>query len=292
MRRLLLLPLGLAACGLGNGSGGGDDNLPTSGAGPYGKLTDFDLKTPVDEPIVIGDFGADLEDASPVARAGGAIRVFYTRRAGGGAPEVWRSDLASLAVPPSATSPVLSGASAPSVVEDGSRLVLFHEDGAGGIARADSTDGGETFGAATPVLADARQPGALRTKDRWWLYFTRPATRGIFLATSTDGMNFNVREAPVIDLDASEPAAAGGDTAAGTGHIGLFFTAPAAEGLVAIRYAGSADGLSFVVNPEPILDPRTPDERGPGVLLEPSRSVLFFSQQNGGHWAIGAATSP
>src|SRR5262249_24072229 len=86
----------LAGCGLGGGDGGGSANLPVSGAGPYGKLSDPEMTTPLDEPYVLVDPEANVTDPAPVELPDGTIRIFYTRDGS----EIWRAGLpGSLAQP-------------------------------------------------------------------------------------------------------------------------------------------------------------------------------------------------
>ena len=59
MRATFTVVLLLASCGLGGGEGGGSDHLPTSGAGPYGKLG-ANRDTPAEEPCVVVDTTALL----------------------------------------------------------------------------------------------------------------------------------------------------------------------------------------------------------------------------------------
>jgi hypothetical protein len=299
----------LCACGLGggDGGGGGGDHLPASGAGPYGKITDFERATPADEPFVLADFGVDLLDPAPIA-VGGGYRVFHTRRASGGAPEIWRADLPSLGEAPGDAAPVLVAEEAweagevraPSIVIDGPLLILYYQGGASSIGRATSADGGRTWRRSGMVLSDATQPAALLSRGVHRLYFTRPSRPGIFHASSTDGVTYTVDDAPVLegrradvfDVEVSEPAVAGGETAAGEQRIALYFTGTDLDGARAIGFAASRDGLSFTRAAEGILDPEAPDESGPGVVLETTRGVLFFTQARSGRPGIAAATSP
>jgi hypothetical protein len=301
--------LAAAACGLGGGDGGGDQNLPISGIGPYGKITDFDFATPLDEPFLVVDTTADLLDPAPVAAGGGVTRLFYTRRTTSAA-EIWRVDLPSLEEEPDAAAPALTAGEpweqgrveAPAPFQADGTLYLVYQGGdpaAPSLGLAASTDGGATFQKRGMIIADGAQPGALRIGNATFIYFTRPG--GIFVATSIDLASFAVQPQPVLapaggtrfdSREVGEPAPAGGISPAGEIRISLFYTGTGASGLTALGYAGSFDGTSFTRGLEPILEPGPPGERGPGPLIAPTRGVLFFSQIRGGRAAIAVATAP
>jgi hypothetical protein len=296
-------------CGLGGGEGGGDDNLPVSGTGPYRKLTDFELLTPLDEPFVISDPGADLDDPFVVEQPGGVLRVFYTRTPPGGPASIWRSDLASsLSEAPGAPVLVLEAAEgweegdvrAPTLVSDAAGLTMVYQGGAGALGRAVSTDGGETWTRSGRMLADATSPALLRIGDTTLLYFTRPSSPGIFVASTRDGLTWDERPEPVLapragrfdEIALRAPHAAGGVPPAGGLHIALFYTGTSVAGVTAVGFAGSDDGATFIARPAPVLDPGAPSERAPAALLRRTSAVLFFAQDRAGRSAIAAATSP
>jgi hypothetical protein len=296
MRAALLLALVAAGCGRGSDGalGGGDENLPVSGAGPFRPIRDRDFSTPLDEPMVITLPGTDLTEPAALD-AGDTLRVYYSR---GGA--IWRSDLAATlrALPEepamvlAASEPWEAGAvRAPALVDEGDRVVLYYEGGAGGVGRAESDDGGDTFVKTGLVLEGGASPAALRAGDRWFLYFTRADAPGIFVALSDDGVAFAPRAEPVLAAGAS-PAVAGGITASGALRVALYFDTPGERDTLTIGHAGSADGVAFETRAEPILDPDPPAERAAAVLLRPSRAILFYAQTSAARLAIAAATSP
>jgi len=298
-----------AACGLGGSSGGGDENLPTSGIGPYGKITDYDFSTPLDEPFLVVDNAADLLDPAPIELPGFAARLFYTRRTGATA-EIWRADLSSLEDEPENAVPVLVASEpweqgrveAPAPFRAGDVLYLVYQAGdpaAPVLGWAASTDGGASFVKRGMLIEDGAQPSALQLGNATFVYFTRP--EGIFVATSIGLATFAVRPQPVLGaaggqrFDAravGEPAAVGGLSPAGELRIGLFYTGTATNGVAAIGYAGSFDGTTFTHSLEPILEPGPPSEHGAGPLIAPTSGVLFFSQARGGRAAIAVATAP
>src|SRR5262249_36905883 len=62
---------------------------------------------------------------------------------------------------------------------------------------------------------------------------------------------------------------------------------------IAICYAGSWDGASFVTTGVPILQPDQPDETGPSAVLSTDQAILFFAQKPTGLKSrIGAAGAP
>lgn len=322
--RLLAILVMAAGCGLGPfaGEGGGDDNLPTLGAGPYGKLP-LDLETPADEPFVLAAAAADLTDPVALLRSDGGVRLWVTRRAPGAAAEIWRAELPALTerpdVPPApalvADLPWEGGeVRAPAVVIDGDRLIMFYEAGdPPAVGRAVSTDGGASFTRdPAPVLEGARRPSAVAAGDQLVVFVERVDEPGIFAAVSSDGgATLALLPAPVLvphpiaeafDLRAvGNPGAVATITAAGRIHIGLFYEGrsdqldDSDQPLISIGYAGgfAIDGLErFGSGVDPILDPIPPSERGPSAIVLPDRGMLFFSERRGARQQIAAAVHP
>lgn len=297
------LALLCAGCGLLEGEGGGAEHLPIAGAGPYGFLSDFEAVTPLDEPFVLFEPGVDLGQPAPVALANGQTRVFYDRAGA----EIWRVDLPSLRELPGPPEVALVAdadweggrVAAPALVVAGPRLIAYYE-GAGGIGRASSVDGGVSWSKDGLVLPDAAQPGAALVAGETFLYFTRPAVPGIFLARSSDGLNFTVADRPVLlpraaafdSVRVDDPTVVGRTTGAGVDHFGLFYVGTNAKGIAAVGYAGSRDGVEFVALPAPILEPLGSSARAPGVLLATDHALLLVERERGGHRAIAAATEP
>jgi hypothetical protein len=288
----------VAACARGGADGGGADHLPISGVGPYRKITDFAFVTPLEEPFVVVLTGTDLSDPAPVER-GDDVRVFYSR-----GDAIWRSDMAAtFAALPSDPVQTLAASEAwedgavraPAVVTDGAdgeRLVMFYQGRGAGIGRAESTDGGDTWSKRGRVLEDGASPAALRVRDRWFLYFTRPGQLGIFAATSDDDGESWAEIAGAVLPAGGSPDAAGGETAAGEVKIDLFFEDVGASGIAAIGIAGSTDGLVFSRKPGAVLPAAAPGERTPGVLFGTTRALLFFAEERAGRLAIAVATAP
>ena len=326
---VLLVAIASAVCGCGLGlvgdEGGGGDNLPTQGAGPYGK-PDLDFATPADEPYVLEDARGSLVDPSALWRDDGGFRLWMGRvddDAMMGETDIYYAELAAitefadrgpeLVMSPSET---WEGArvAAPSVIElpDGA-LVMFYEGGDGHIGRADSADG-ITWAKHpdNPVLTDAASPGAAYLDDgsgpRWVLFVTRPGEEGIFRADSSDGVGWTLDPVAVVSarpdttdafdpFSVSDPFVIAGVTASGRAHFGLFFAGhegPEADDDVAIGYAGSFDAVEWerFGGADAVLAPGIPAEHGPTVVLEAARGVMFFHEQRSGRQRIAVATHP
>lgn len=321
---LAIAATALAACGLGPfaGEGGGDDNLPTLGGGPYGKLP-LDLDTPIDEPFVLTDAAADFSDPVARLRGDGGIRLWVTRRLPGQASEIWAAELPALTeLPDVAPAPALVAAleweagevRAPTVIADRERVTMFYEAGdPPAIGRAVSTNGGASFDRdPAPVIDAARQPSAVEIDGEIVVFFERTDAPGIFAATSGDGgASFDAAPDPVLssnpaseafDLRAvASPGAVAAVTATGRVHVGLFYEGRSdrrdddGDPLIAIGYAGgfAIDGLTrFGDGVDPILAPLAPSERSPSAIVLPDRGMLFFTERRGSRLRIAAAVHP
>jgi hypothetical protein len=327
MRALAILAL-VAACGVGpfDDEPGGRDNLPTRAAGPYDK-TEIDFDTPADEPYVVADIAANVRDPSPLGRAGGGIRLWYTREdPDEGSAEIWYAELPDVHSVPDVPARFALAADAgweegfvgePSVVDlGGGQLVLYYRGGieSPAIGRADSSDEGQSWQkhAGNPILEAAASPAAALLADRTVLYFVDPDEPGIRAATATDGVGFTREPAPVIavrpglaeafdTLAVADPFALVTATLDGEEpvHVGLFFTGTRPGGdpgtlIDAIGYAGSYDGLSFdrFFGADPVLEPGLPSDGGAGVISVAAGGVLFFHELKQTRYRIGAALHP
>lgn len=327
MRAFWLLLLA-AGCGLGpfDDAPGGRDNLPTRAAGPYDK-TEIDFATPADEPYVLADPTAHIRDPSPLARAGGGFRVWFTRGdPDDGGAEVWYAELPDVHSVPDVPARLALAADAaweegfvgePSVVDlGGGQLVLYYRGGleAPAIGRADSTDGGASWQkhGDNPVLDGAVSPAAARLVDATALYFMDPDAPGIHAAIAADGIAFTREPAPVVErrpalADAFDTRAVGEPFALVTAtrdeaepvHVGLFFTGTRPGGepgtlIDSIGYCGSYDGLSFdrFFGADPVLEPGPPSDGGAGVISVAAGGVLFFHELAQTRYRIGAALHP
>jgi hypothetical protein len=281
MRAAPLVTLLAFGCGDGAAAGGGLEHLPTLGAGPYGALG---------IPLV-RDLAADLGD--PTARdEHDGLRLWFTRTPAGGGSEIWTATLTSFEETATEIRPALAAdqawemgsVRAPSVVElPGGDLALYYQGGPSTIGRAISADGGDTWQKEGPLLEDASDPAALVVEGSVLLYHGRPGVPGVWRSD---------RAEPVIP-GGSEPGAVGGLTATGRIQIGLFHVVPW-EGGLAVAYAGSHDGVTFVPSfaGEPVLDPDSPDERAPEAHLHADQGFLFYGERRGATSVIGGAVHP
>ncbi len=93
------LALQLAACGLGwiDNQSGGDNNLPTRSAGPYTKLA-RNAETPADEPHVVSVFQVHLRDPAAIRIRDSGFRLWFGYEDDPALPEseIWMAELASL----------------------------------------------------------------------------------------------------------------------------------------------------------------------------------------------------
>lgn len=323
MRALLALPLPLiAACGLGlfEEPSGGDENLPTSASGPYGK-PEVDFDTPADEPFVIADPGASLVAPTVLPRDDGGFRFWFGREPNNttGMSEIWRAELADVFELPDVT-PLASmvpgqawegtRVSRPAIVEAGpGQLVMYYEGGteeAPAIGRADSTDGGATWQKhpGNPVLDQAGDPAAALVEGEWMLYVVRTGMAGIYRASSTDGTSFTFDPEPVIGPRALDgafdrggvagPSVVAAITPSGQLHFSMVFNGFDGSEDVAIGYAASFDGVRWerFNGLEPVLTAGSPTEHGPTGLVSGTRAYLFYNQLSGGRQRIGVALHP
>jgi len=314
----------LAGCGLGPfaGEGGGGDNLPTLGAGPYGKLG-LDLTTPADEPFVLAEATADLFDPVARLRDDGGVRLWVTRQRVDEAAEIWSAELPAITeLPDVGLAPALVAelaweageVRAPTVLVDRDRVTLFYQAGdPPAIGRAVSTDGGANFNRdAAPVLEGAMNPSAVSVDGRVVVFFERPDEPGIFAAESDDGgATLIARPGPVIainpDSDAfdlrfvSNPGAVASVTATGRTHVGVFYEGRSDElddddiPLVSIGYVGGFEigALArFGSGTDPVLEPEVPSERGPSAIVLPDLGMLFFSERRGARIRVAVAVHP
>lgn len=223
----------LCGCGLGfiENHSGGASHLPTTGAGPYGKLP-IDIGTPINEPIVLRVFRTNLREPTPLWREGGGVRLWFGYEDD---PSVVRSEIWHVALPVITQFPevpeqrALAGdepweqdwVGAPSIVRlpatgagdgsgDGAHLVMFYQGGIDnpGIGRADSMDNGATWikHPNNPILPGWIQPSVTFLDDTdetagvpFSVYGTRLDRDGIYRADSSDGVTFSYLDEPVLE---------------------------------------------------------------------------------------------
>jgi hypothetical protein len=306
MRRAAPILAVCAGCGFGiveHDPAGGSDNLPTLGAGPYGRPTD-DLDTPAQEPFVIHSASTHFADPACLPRAGGGLRLWFGR-VDPSAPE--RSSIAYAEVPSLADLPdvgptvVVPEGASPAVVRAGDRHVMIHElDGA--LVRRESPDG-LTWGDPRTVLSDAADPTVAIVDGIYHLFFTRPGLAGIWRARSDDGLAFERDLDAVIlprpgvggafdTLEVGEPFVRVEVRDAGRQTWGLWFTGVANPELgAAVGYAGSFDGEDWerFAGVDPVL---AAPAGGPCVVVEGPRGTLLFHDELRRRQAIAGAVHP
>lgn len=329
MRALLLAFASAGAgCGLGivdNTSGGGD-NLPTLGAGPYGRL-DSDLATAADEPFLLTDREEAYADPACLQRADGGLRLWFGRVVDGAAPDTSTIGLGEVPglreLPDVAPHDVFEASepweegrvTAPAVIEHDGALVMFYQGGVAtpAIGRADSDDGGESWTRhGDPVLSDAEDPTVVVVDGVWHLFFTRPGEDGIWRARSDDGLGFGAAEVVIVPrpglAEAFDAVAVGAPFArvetsdAGRQHWGLWFTgiaagdpgdpdAGAGGAATSVGYAGSFDGEVWerFGGADAVL---TAPADGPCVVLDGPRGTLVYHEEQRLHLGVAAAVHP
>lgn len=311
MRALLLLSL--TGCGLGLYDGADDRTagLPTSGAGPYTRLSSDDT-TPAVEPVFHRETGANVLDPSMLA-GGPGVRVWFTRSDDDPpTSEIQYIEAGSLRELPSSAQTVLSATeaweegvvSAPHVVPgpDGG-LVMFYEGGVAtpSIGRAVSTDGLTWTKDPAPVLVGAASPSAVFVYGETWLFATRPNEVGIWRAVDAGG-GFAFDPAPVVAPRPEEPDAfdrvAVGEPFAlavptlqdGRSRIHLWFAGETDLPNLAtsIGYVSSFDGVEWprFGGLEPML---VASATAPTVVLEASGGQMLFAEPAGARIVITAA---
>tara|TARA_R110002096_G_scaffold16898_14_gene58184 strand:+ start:22461 stop:23435 length:975 start_codon:yes stop_codon:yes gene_type:complete len=322
LRKLLVLSsMSLAACGLGPFAepGGGGENLPQSGAGPYlFPAPDFD--TPVDEPYLLAQPVVSLTDPSVRILSSGDYEIYYTRNTDEGS-EIWRLRLESLTSLP-LTPPELvlapseawegTGLRAPSIVAGESEVFLYYEGGdetfAIGLAR--SADDGQTFvkHGSSPLIEDAAGPDVIAVDDYWLMVHADPEGSQIFLREGSDVDSFGEPrsvasarlgvQGAIDSLGIGAPALRRQISSAGREHYGLFYAGLGAnsegEAVSSIGYYGSFDLLAWTafLGGGPILDAEPSGAGGPAPVLSGTNSLLFVHQARQGRGRIAVAIGP
>lgn len=328
MRRLLALPLVaalLCGCASTGDAGGGANNLPVSGAGPFRPLQP-DPDIAIDAPFVLRDNLADLDEPSVLAD-GEALAIWVTARRGpvgavetriehADAPRL-NDGFGDLELAIAADQGwEAGGVSGPAVLRD-TPWILFYSGG-GAIGWATAPDGHAWQKAPGPALtADGLAegnvlgaPAVTHVGDKIRVYygaggviwaaeapFADVAERRVTSWTRLDGDPTTPARDPMVSqapfgvwLD--RPSARATRTPAGRVRHDLYFTAyTGTETVSTCGFASSFDGDRFVVGSKPILPPltivRAPTETPYGPL-----AVLMYVQRLGSRDSIAAAQSP
>lgn len=298
--------------------GGGADNLPISGAGPY-RLEDPDFDTPADEPYVVAQAAVSLLDPAVQVLEDGHYEIFYTR-IDDTSSEIWSVTLASIHELPD-TAPRLTLAAdqgweegaigAAALLREDEALVLYYRGGVDtkAIGRARSAGPGEPFvkDPGNP-LAPGDDPSVIRIGGRYIMVHSDQAHHQILWRESDDGRDFGeAREifarrtgtAQAFDQwRVSGPALVAVPTLDGSEHYGLFYAGsrrnPSDELVQAIGYASSFDGTNWqrFLGGEAIFASGATGAGGPSPVIGPSEARLFFHQPRQGRGRIGVALSP
>lgn len=317
-----LFPLALVlGCGMGPfaGEGGGADNLPSAGAGPYTSIpADFD--TPAEEPFVYSQPIVELLDPAVLAAEAGGFHIYYTKIEDDRS-EIWRVYLPEVgALIEGLPERVLEAdveweegqVGGASLVEDGQDLLLYYYAGETntGIGRARSSNGGQSFTKelGNPLVVGAIDPYVVLHGERWFMVSGNADGSALALREGDDGITFSepteiLRPRRGVDtafdqLELRAPALDVKTTLDGGLHFGVFYSGlgygSGDDPLESIGYIGSFDGLQWqrFMAGEPILQPGPGGAGGAAPLVGPSRSLLFYHQPRQGRGQIALATSP
>ncbi len=324
MRYLLvvtIVALSSYGCGLGivDFTQGGGDNLPVSGLGAYSKLpADFD--SPADEPFLFQSRFDHFRDPTILDRGNDGLRLWFTREerlATAGEAEIWYGEIADTAELPDVAAGLALAPSetweegrvrAPSVLRTGpSTLTMYYEGGvtAIGIGRADSTDDGTTWTKhpSNPILDNIGEPGiAAREDGTWLLAYTEEGGSDIFVATSTDGIDWQRPVTPAVSprsiaeaFDTSNVARPSLTTVNDSGRERFILSFEGNDqSVISIGTAGSFDGVEWqrFNNILATLDSPLTDENGPNILVRSSIAFLVFSETKNNLDRIAIAVSP
>ncbi len=318
---LALVALSLQACGLGPfaESGGGDDSLPQSGAGPY-EFAPPDFETPADEPYILAQPVVSLTDPTGRLLDDGRYEIFYTRKDSEGS-EIWRVRLESLDALPAEPPELVLEASldweegvvrSPTLVVEGSELFLYYqgsdENPSVGLAR--SSDGGLSFqkDPANPLVSAARDPDVIVGEETWLMVYVDPAGEEVLLREGVGATAFGearslvrarIGTANAFDsVGIRGPALRRQVSSAGREHFGLFYagegTTSDGDRISSIGYQGSFDLQEWAafLDGEPILEAGPAGAGGPAPLLDGTKSLLFIHQRRQGRGRLAVAFGP
>jgi hypothetical protein len=309
---LMLSVCAMVACGTLAPDGGGASNLPVSGAGPYKKLVAND-DTLINEPVVLEDAGASLDDAQVLAN-GEALMVWVTRRTSDGKSSIRRADLARLEDGPMGLEMALAadqawemGAIGQPAVILGTPSLIFYSAG-GGIGYARSDDAMTWEKAPGPALTASSDetaiasPAAVMLDGKVRLFYS--GAGGIYAADAALADLAALVPKPFTKAGLLIPAASSAwaspdgrftartvVTVAGRPRYDLFLTGSLVM-LRTVGFAASFDGTNFEIAGAPFLDPKAPEEWAPTVTNYRDGALLLFSQTQGNRSVIAGATSP
>lgn len=319
MRGILSCCVLLFGCGLGPFAeeGGGADNLPIHGGGPFTPLpVDFDTAT--DEPYVVVEPTSSLLDPSVEELDRGGFLIHYTRLTEEGS-EIWKRALPDLRQAPEEPELVLSAdqdweqgqVRSVSLLREDDRVVLYYEGGVTerSIGRAISLDGGRSYtkDPDNPIMAGLDPYITSLGENQFLVYAGRENTK-ILIRESLDSTSFGpaseilrARIGQVGAIDSAgiaAPALRIEKTLGGQQRFGLYYTGWSLDSddeiFESIGYLASFDGRSWqrFLDGEAIVDPGLFGTGGSAPVIGPVSGVLFFHQKRQGRGRIAAATSP
>ncbi len=308
------------ACGLGlfADEGGGADNLPLRGAGPY-RVQAPDFDTPADEPYVVAQPIVSLLDPAVLGDEIQGYEIFYTRIEDQSS-EIWQVELPSIdQLPSSAPQPVLAAdadweqgvVASPSLFVDGEARLLYYRGGVDqrAIGRARSEGPGQPFvkDPGNPLFA-GDDPFLAKSGERSFLVYCDPEHRRIYLRESEGDDEFGEAQEILARRTGSElafdrlavsaPALLITPTLEGSLHFGLFYAGTtrnqADEAVEAIGYVARFEGESWqrFLKGTAIVDAGPAGAGGPAPVIGVSSATLFFHQPRQGRGRIAVALAP
>lgn len=305
-------------CGLGPFAeeGGGSQNLPQHGGGPFTPLpVDFD--TPADEPYVVVKQTKSLLDPSVEEQEDGTFLIHFTRL-DEESSEIWKAVLPGIHELSGEIQPVLSAdqdweqgrVRSVSLLRQGDRVTLYYEGGVSerSIGRAVSIDGGETYSKdSNNPIVEGIDPFITQTSDGQVLVYADRQNQRIELRESDGGESFgpareilraSFQELAIDSVGVAAPALRITRTIDGQELYGLYYTGWSLDNddeiVESIGYQASFGGVHWerFIEGEAIVDPGLFGSGGPAPVIGPVSGLLFYHQKRQGRGRITVAESP
>ncbi|MBL4633674.1 MAG: hypothetical protein JKY56_07370 [Kofleriaceae bacterium] len=309
----------ISGCGLGPFAeeGGGSDNLPIHGGGPFTPLpVDFD--TPADEPYVVVTATKSLLDPSVEQQDDNTFLIHYTRLDEEGST-IWKVDLPSIHEVSGTPELVLSAdqdweqgqVRSVSLLREGEKVTLYYEGGDldPAIGRAVSIDGGQTYvkDVNNPIV-EGLDPNITKAEGRHILVYADMANQRIMLRESPDELSFgparvilaarSSEQGTIDQAGVAAPALRISRTLDGQELFGLYYEAWSldndGEVFETVGYQASFGGEKWerFLDGNEIVDSGLFGSGGPSPILGPVSGLLFYHQKRQGRGRIAAAESP
>ncbi len=309
----------MSGCGLGPFAeeGGGSDNLPIHGGGPFTPLA-VDFDTPADEPYVVVTATKSLLDPSVEQYDNGTFLIHYTRLDEDGST-IWKVDLPSIRDFSGTPELVLSADQAweqgqvrsVSLVREGDKVTLYYEggDSAPAIGRAVSTDGGQSYvkDVNNPIV-EGLDPNITKAEGRHILVYADMSNQRIMLRDSPDELSFGPasvilsarsgEQGAIDQAGVAAPALRISRTLDGHELFGLYYEGWSldndGEVFESVGYIASFDGQKWerFLDGNEIVDSGLFGSGGPSPILGPVSGLLFYHQKRQGRGRIAVAESP